>query len=97
MVRAVVSGEARQGMHVGRVAVTASGYFTIQTNVGKVPDVAHWYRHLLQRTDGYTYRFGTRVSLPPPTEKGAPVSSPAYRQEVHRRIIHGEFRKTSPA
>lgn len=64
LVRAVVPQGARRGTHVGRVAVKASGYFTIQTNMGKVTDVAHRYCREVQRTDGYNYRFGARLSLP---------------------------------
>jgi hypothetical protein len=65
LVRAVVPQGARRGTHVGRVAVKASGYFTIQTNVGKVPDVAHRYCKALYRADGYSYQFGTKLSQPP--------------------------------
>ncbi len=77
LVRAVVPQGARQGTHVGRVAVKASGYFTIQTKTGKVPDVAHRYCKVQHRIDGYTYQFGERLfSSPSPTiPKGAPVSS----------------------
>jgi hypothetical protein len=74
LVRAVVPQGARRGTHVGRVAVKASGYFTIQTKTGKVADVAHRYCQVQQRTDGYSYRFGARLSPPPTGQKGAPVS-----------------------
>ncbi|WP_338256665.1 hypothetical protein [Dictyobacter halimunensis] len=62
---------------MGRIAVKASGYFTIQTNASKVPEVAHRYCHLQQRADGYIYSFGVRLFPPPTSPKGAPVSSPA--------------------
>ncbi|MEO6887508.1 MAG: RNA-guided endonuclease IscB [Ktedonobacteraceae bacterium] len=74
LVRAVVPQGARRGTHVGRVAVKASGYFTIQTTTGKVADVAHRSCHMQQRLDGYSYRMGARLSPPPPSPKGAPVS-----------------------
>lgn len=74
LVRAVVPQGARRGTHVGRVAVKASGYFTIQTKTGKVADVAHRYCHMQQRGDGYSYRFGARLSPPSTSPKGAPVS-----------------------
>jgi len=77
LVRAVVPQGARRGTHIGRVAVKASGYFTIQTKTGRVPDVAHRYCEAQHRTDGYNYRFGERLSPPPTSPKGAPVSSPA--------------------
>jgi hypothetical protein len=75
LVRAVVPKGARQGTHVGRVAVKANGYFTIQTKTGKVTDVAHRYCHLQQRIDGYSYRFGARLSPLPSSPKGAPVGT----------------------
>lgn len=67
MVRAVVLEGARRGTYTGRVAVKASGYFTIQTKTGKVPDVAHRYCRLVQRADGYRYRSGARIVSPPQT------------------------------
>ncbi len=66
LVRAVVPQGARKGTHVGRVAVKANGYFTIQTKTGKVSDVAHRYCQALHQTDGYSYHVGSRLS-PPPT------------------------------
>ncbi|MBV9231120.1 MAG: HNH endonuclease, partial [Chloroflexi bacterium] len=78
LVRAVVPEGARQGTHVGRVAVKASGYFTIQTKTGKVPDVAHRYCQTQHQTDGYSYCFGTTLSPLPTSPKGASVSSPAF-------------------
>jgi 5-methylcytosine-specific restriction endonuclease McrA len=77
LARAVVTQGARKGTHVGRVAVKASGYFTIQTKNGPVPDVASRYCHRQQRADGYQYHFGERLSPPPTSQKGAPVSSSA--------------------
>lgn len=74
LVRAVVPRGARQGTHVGRVAVKASGYFTIQTKTGKVPDVAHRFCVAIQRTDGYSYCFGIKLSPLPTTLKGVSVS-----------------------
>jgi 5-methylcytosine-specific restriction endonuclease McrA len=74
LVRAVVRTGARRGTHVGRVAVKVSGYFTIQTKAGKVADVAHRSCQVQQRTDGYSYRFGERLSPPQTGPKGAPVS-----------------------
>ena len=77
LVRAVVPRGARKGTHVGRVAVKASGYFTIQTKSGPVTDIAHRSCTLLQCTDGYRYSVGERLLPPPTSQKGAPVSSPA--------------------
>lgn len=77
LVRAVVARGARKGTHVGRVAVKAKGYFTIQTKSGPVADVVHRYCTMQQRTDGYNYILGERPLPPSTNQKGAPVSSPA--------------------
>lgn len=45
----------RAGSHSGRVAIKASGNFTIQTKHGKVTDVPHRFCTLIQRGDGYGY------------------------------------------
>ena len=50
----VLTGK-RAGIHSGRVAIKASGNFTIQTKSGKVTDVPHRYCKLIQRGDGYGY------------------------------------------
>lgn len=50
----VLTGK-RLGVHSGRVAIKASGNFTIQTESGKVTDVPHRYCKLIQRGDGYGY------------------------------------------
>ncbi len=78
MVRAVVPSRFKcAGTHVGRVAVKAAGTFTIATKHGKVTDVPHRYCRPLHRSDGYAYHQGTRISPPPTSPKGAPVSAPA--------------------
>jgi hypothetical protein len=75
LVRAVVPERyVCRGTHVGRVAVKAKGTFTVTTSRGKVTDIPHRYCHLIGRTDGYNYRFGAKLSLPPTSPKGAPVS-----------------------
>jgi RRXRR protein/HNH endonuclease len=56
------------GVHVGRVAVRASGFF----RVGKVDGIHAKYCRVLQRADGYAYE---PSSLPGLT-KGTPASSP---------------------
>jgi 5-methylcytosine-specific restriction endonuclease McrA len=78
LVRAVVPERLKcAGTHVGRVAVKAAGTFTIATSHGKVTDVPHRYCRPLHRSDGYAYQQGARISPPPTSPKGAPVSSPA--------------------
>ncbi|MGI9058827.1 MAG: RNA-guided endonuclease IscB [Ktedonobacteraceae bacterium] len=78
LVRAVVPERLKcAGTHVGRVTVKAAGTFTIATSHRKVTDVPHRYCRLLHRSDGYAYHQGARISLPPTSLKGAPVSAPA--------------------
>ncbi|GHO74015.1 hypothetical protein KSD_17860 [Ktedonobacter sp. SOSP1-85] len=68
LVRAVVPERfACHGTHVGRVAVKASGYFTITTAHGKVTDVPHRFCRLIGRSTGYAYQAGTRHAAPIPT------------------------------
>jgi len=43
------------GVHVGRIAAKANGYFTICTKKGTIPDVGKAYCRTMQRTDGYGY------------------------------------------
>jgi len=61
LVRAVVPERlACRGTHVGRVAVKASGSFTIMTAHGKVTDVPHRFFRLIGCANGYTYQTGER-------------------------------------
>ena len=55
MVKAVVPSGKKEGTHVGRVAIRATGSFNIQTPGGAVQGVAHRYCKLMQRNDGYGY------------------------------------------
>ena len=78
LVRAVVPERLKcAGTHVGRVVVKAAGTFTIANKHGKVTDVSHRYCQPLQRSDGYAYQQGARISPLPISSKGAPVSAPA--------------------
>lgn len=54
-VRAVVPCGKKAGVHVGRVAVRASGSFNIQTPQGVIQGVSHRHCRLMQRADGYGY------------------------------------------
>ncbi|BCX88367.1 hypothetical protein MIN45_P0736 [Methylomarinovum tepidoasis] len=69
-VRAEVPSGKKAGVHVGRVAVRASGSFNIQTPQGVVQGVHARHCRLLQRADGYGY-----FMQPKPTE--AALSSSA--------------------
>ena len=66
MVRAVVTEGTKVGTYLGKVAIKASGYFTITTSAGAVPDIPHRYCRMLQHADGYRYAKGGRdfLSLP---------------------------------
>lgn len=55
MVRAVVPSGKKAGIHIGRVAVRASGSFNIQTPAGVVQGIAHRFCRILARGDGYAY------------------------------------------
>nr|NGX38685.1 hypothetical protein [Chlamydiota bacterium] len=54
LVKATVPKGKKAGIHIGRVAVRASGSFNIQ-NATPVQGIAHTYCRLLQRADGYSY------------------------------------------
>jgi hypothetical protein len=53
LVRAEVPTGKKAGVHIGRVAVRASGSFNIQTADGVIQGVSHRYCKRLQRGDGY--------------------------------------------
>ena len=55
LVRAAVSTGKKTGIHLGRVAVRASGSFNIQTAAGVVQGIHHRHCRRLQRGDGYGY------------------------------------------
>ncbi len=56
LVRAVVPTGKKQGTHVGRVAVRATGSFNITTAHTTIQGINHKHVRLLQRGDGYTYQ-----------------------------------------
>lgn len=55
MVRAVVPAGKKAGVHVGRVAVRASGNFNIQKLNSVVQGISHKHCALIQHADGYAY------------------------------------------
>lgn len=57
LVRADVPGGTKKGVHVGRVAIRATGSFNIQTTAGVVQGISHKACQLIQRADGYGYFF----------------------------------------
>ena len=56
LVKAVVPKGKRTGVHMGRVAVRASGSFNIQTLLGVVQSISYKHCRVLMRADGYTYQ-----------------------------------------
>ena len=66
MVKAVVPSGKPRGTHVGKVAIKASGMFTITTRQRAVPDVPYRYCQRVQRADGYAYQEGGCAFLPIP-------------------------------
>ena len=61
LVRADVPSGRKAGIHVGRVAVRATGSFNIQGAAGAVQGIAHRHCRLIQRSDGYGY---SRIAPP---------------------------------
>jgi len=55
MAKACVPSGKNAGVHIGRVAVRASGSFNIQTPQGIIQGISHSYCRLLQSGDGYGY------------------------------------------
>lgn len=74
LVMAAVPSGKKAGIHVGRVAVRASGSFNIQTRASVVQGISHRYCRLIQRSDGYGYAISARSTntiedrLPPPAK-----------------------------
>lgn len=76
MVKAEVPSGKNAGIHIGRVAVRATGSFNIQTVGGAVQGISHKRCRLLQRADGYGYAW--QVSNSNTGQGNFPVSSPSW-------------------
>lgn len=72
LARADVSSGRNAGVHVGRVAVRATGRFNITTHQGVIQGIGHRNFHLVQRGDGYGYAMGLAVPVLEPKEGRAP-------------------------
>jgi 5-methylcytosine-specific restriction endonuclease McrA len=88
LVKADVPSGKKVGIHIGRVAVRASGSFNIQTPHGVVQGVSHRHCHIVQRGDGYGYAIA-------PLKKGgartgaacaAALSLPGLKAGVSREV-----------
>jgi hypothetical protein len=55
LVKAVVPKGKKQGIHAGRVAIRATGWFNIATVYGLVQGINWKYCRVIQHTDGYAY------------------------------------------
>ncbi|WP_155996452.1 RNA-guided endonuclease IscB [Verrucomicrobium sp. 3C] len=62
LVRASVPRGKKAGIHIGRVAVRASGSFNIQTLHGVVQGISHRRCSLIQRADGYGYAIKPKIA-----------------------------------
>lgn len=60
MVKAVVSNGLKAVEYLGRVAVRSSGRLNIKTKSGLTKDIGYKYCHLIQRGDGYSYKYKER-------------------------------------
>jgi hypothetical protein len=58
MIQAVVPSGKYSGVHVGRVAVRATGVFNVTTSSGKVLSISAKYCRHIHRADGYSYTRG---------------------------------------
>ncbi len=71
MVLAVVPVGKKAGVHVGRVAVRASGSFNIQTGFAVVQGIGYKHCRVLQRGDGYGYSQTNQLPNSSPTNAAA--------------------------
>ncbi len=66
LVRATVPSGKKAGVHIGRVAVRATGRFNVQTPQGVVQGIGHRHCRIIQRGDGYGYSQVATTTLPSP-------------------------------
>ena len=64
IVKAVVTSGKKMGVHVGRVAVRATGFFNIATLTGTIEGISQRFCRQLHRVDGYSYQYGRRAASP---------------------------------
>jgi 5-methylcytosine-specific restriction endonuclease McrA len=88
MVKAIVPKGKKQGVHIGKVAVRATGSFNITTQGGVVQGVSHKHCTLIQRGDGYGYLFN-QDSIPSretgfEKQEQTALSLPALKSGVSR-------------
>lgn len=69
LVKAAVPDGKYAGVHVGRVAIRATGRFNITTAHGLIQGVNYRHCHIIQRADGYAYATRKEGALPPPRKR----------------------------
>lgn len=86
LVRADVPYGKKVGIHLGRVAVRATGNFNIQAAGAVVQGIAHRHCQLIQRGDGYGYTriASTKGSAGAGAAKQPALSLPGLKAEVSR-------------
>ena len=80
LVMATVTKGKKAGVHVGRVAIRATGSFNVQTSSGVMQGISHKYCRIIQRGDGYGYalsKTGTREGNFPISSRNLPSRSRA--------------------
>jgi len=88
MVSADVPKGKKLGLHIGRVAVRASGSFNIQTAAGVVQGISHKHCKLIQRADGYGYStVATRKEM---RDSGSHKAGNASRSAFHLPGLNAE-------
>ena len=63
MVRAIVPKGKNAGIHVGRVAVRASGSFNLRTDERQLQGLSHRHCRMVQRGDGYGYLTQPKIAF----------------------------------
>jgi 5-methylcytosine-specific restriction endonuclease McrA len=87
LTRATVPAGKNAGTHIGRVAVRASGNFTIRTATG-LYTARHKHFRLLQRADGYGYTTHTETPSGPTPPRPATPDPNASPPRSEGRHIH---------
>lgn len=78
LVMATVPDGKKAGIHIGRVAVRASGSFNIQKSDAVVQGINHKHCRLIQRGDGYGYSISPSLSSNPETRLPPPAKAAGY-------------------
>ncbi|WP_233163711.1 RNA-guided endonuclease IscB, partial [Glycomyces salinus] len=87
LVRAAIPSGKHAGIHIGRVAVRSTGSHTVQTPTGPVK-TSHRYLRLLQRRDGYAYKFAKEKLSRTPHDAVRPDASSANPASTGRARIN---------